>query len=100
MTAYSEIMRDYAEFVDAILLFRCVRDMDLPDSPAPGTWLQDHLDSVANQENGDYWTPEVKEYLCLAYKIADLIDDRKQWLIDEIEADLRKVQRPAVNEAA
>ena len=89
----SSILRDYTEFIDAVLLFRYMRDTD----KAPEAWLARRLSSLAvdGQENPDYYTTEVLEWLSFISKFAELIDDRKADLLEEIEADLRKVIRPA-----
>lgn len=98
------LLRDYTEFIDAVLLFRAVRDMDTPCSPGPPPelWLDKRLDDLAtsSRTNPDYYTPEVVEWLTLASKMADLIDDRKQWLLEEIEEDLKKAQRELPQAAA
>lgn len=91
----SETSRDYIEFLDAILLFRTARDMDCSCSPGPPPelWLDLHMESLATdcREDPDYYTDEVVQWLSLAAKMAELIDDRKAWLLKEIEDDLDKI---------
>lgn len=81
---------DYTEFLGDVLLFRAVRDMeDTPCSQGPPKelWLDIRLESIG--DNPD-WTPEQQRYLILASKVADLLDDRKGWLLASIEADLNE----------
>ena len=94
----NELMRDYTEFLGTILLFRTVRDMDPSCSPGlpKELWLDRRLESLADdhREDPDYWTDEVVQYISLASKMAELIDDRKAWLLEEVENDLSKIELP------
>jgi len=74
---------DYLNFVDSILMFRGVRDTD----DAPEIWMDRWLDHIECDKSN---SADVKRHLVLATKLAELIDDRKQWLLDEVDGDLRK----------
>lgn len=75
---------DYKEFLGDVLLFRVVRDTD----SAPQIWVDRWLDQIGNDKN---LSGEERDRLLIATKVAELIDDRKQWLQDEMESDLRKM---------
>ena len=74
---------DYLSFIDSILLFRGVRDSD----DAPEIWMDRWLDNIERNKDN---SPEVRRHLVLAAKMAELIDGRKQWLLDEVDEELRK----------
>lgn len=75
---------DYKEFLGDVLLFRVVRDTD----SAPGIWVDRWLDQIGNDKS---LSGEERDRLLIATKVAELFDDRKQWLQDEMESDLRKM---------
>lgn len=74
--------KGYQEFLDGVLLFRGLRDMDT----FPETWTERWLSGIVVSDS----PPEVKDFLKLATKVAELIDDRKAWLLEEIDADLKE----------
>ena len=75
---------DYAQFLDAVFLFRSLRHMD----SFPETWTQRKLDTLASGDE----PREVKDMLSLAAKMAEAIDDYKGWLLEEMEAGLLRVK--------
>lgn len=75
--------KDYRNFLDSVLLFRTVRDTDI----SPEIWVDRWLDSLENSKDH---SPEVRQHMILATKVAELIDDRKAWLLEEIDADLKE----------
>lgn len=88
-------MEDYTGFLEGVILFRIARDtMDCSCSPGhPGElWLDIELENI---EADTVWTDEEKRELILTAKLAELIDDRKAWLLEEIKADLRIPERAA-----
>jgi len=74
--------RDYLEFISGVLLFRTRRDLD----DFPETWLEREVPSIKVSD----FTDEEKQELLMLAKFADLIDNTKQWLLEEIEEDLRE----------
>lgn len=76
---------DYREFIGNVLLFRAVRDTDIQ----PEIWVDRWLD---NLEHSKDHPAEVRNHLMLAVKMAELIDDRKAWLLQEIEEDLQQAE--------
>ena len=74
---------DYTEFLDGVLLFRTVRDTD----PDPEAWMERWLAHV-DSNNNDRSTVQV---LRLMTKVTEMIDPRKDWLLDEIGNDLQEV---------
>ena len=80
-------MTDYIEFLNDVTLFRAVRDMDDNCCPGPPAelWLDIRLENIASDKTYD---DETRRYLILASKFAELIDDRKAWLLEEVENDL------------
>src|SRR6185312_5689447 len=83
---------DHLEFLGNILLFRTARDMNSSCSPGPDPelWLDISLESISD---GD-WTEQEKQVLSLTAKMADLIDGRKAWLLEEIGKDLYAIEHP------
>jgi len=71
----------YREFLDGVLLFRGLRDMD----DFPETWTERWLSRIVISDD----PVETKSFLLLATKVAELIDDRKAWLLQEVDDDLR-----------
>lgn len=90
--------RDYVEFIDAVLLFRTSRDTIHSCSPGyePELWFEKRMDGLAasQREDPDYYDSETVQWLSLATKIAELIDDRKAWLLDEIDNDIYQIHFP------
>lgn len=84
-----KMLRDYTEFLGAVFLFRAARDMDTSccPGPPPELWLDMRLENLESDKDMD---PETKEWILIASKMAELIDDRKAWLLEEVEADLDK----------
>jgi hypothetical protein len=80
-------MKNYADFLGGVLLFRVIRDMNCSCSPGPPRelWLDMELESIRDAPD---WTDEERYELILTAKLADLIDDRKSWLFEEIREDL------------
>lgn len=81
-------MKDYIDFLEGVLLFRTARDyMDC--SCSPGTpkelWLDIELEGIEDDRD---WTDEERRELTLTAKFAELIDDRKEWLLKEITDDI------------
>ena len=78
---------DYNEsfqwFLDGILTYRDERDAD--DSPE--TWTERRLAELAASDNDEEW----KAYLSLSIKLAELLDDRKGWLLDEAGEDFHQL---------
>ncbi len=83
---------DHLDFLGNILLFRTARDMNSSCSPGPDPelWLDISLESIST---GD-WTDQEKQELSLTSKMADLIDDRKAWLLEEVSKDLYAIEHP------
>ena len=84
---------DYVEFLGNVLLFRTTRDMNCSCSPGnqPELWLDIELEHIsANAE----WADGEKQQLILTAKVADLLDDRKVWLLEEIHRDLYLIEHP------
>ena len=78
---------EYVDFLGDVLLFRTCRDTD----DFPEIWMDRRLDGIILDKDLD---PDVRRRLLLTAKIAELIDGRKQWLIDEIEQDLHQAYFP------
>jgi len=74
--------KGYQEFLDGVLLFRGLRDMD----DFPETWAERWLSRIVISDD-----PQgMKDFLSLATKMAELIDDRKAWLLEEVDSDLKE----------
>jgi hypothetical protein len=73
----------YIDFLDGVLLFRGLRDSDT----FPETWTERWLSTIVISNE----PPEAKHFLRLMTKLAELIDDRKAWLLEEINNDLHKI---------
>lgn len=78
---------DYREFLGDVLLFRAVRDMD----DNPGEWVDRFLSILRNNDDTSW---DERRRLMLAAKFADLIDDYKDYLLEEIESDLTRASLP------
>lgn len=78
---------DYNEsfqwFLDGILTYRSERDAD----SSPETWLSRRLSALFDTDNDGDW----KAYLSLSMKLADLLDDRKRWLLNDIREDFTEI---------
>jgi len=83
--------RDYVEFVSGVTMFRTLRDLD----QFPETWLERKVTSI---KVGN-WTGDEQQELLLIAKFAELADDRKTWLLEEIEEDLYKIWHPGCRHA-
>jgi hypothetical protein len=73
-------MEDFLSSVHGILFTRSIRDMDR----FPETWLEREVASVKVSDFSD----REKAELLAAAKMAELIDDRKAWLLEEVKQDL------------
>lgn len=79
---------DYLDFLSGVLLARTARDtMDCSCSPGHPVelWLDIELENI---EADPVWTDEDRRELILTSRLAELIDDRKGWLLEEIRADI------------
>lgn len=72
--------RDYLDFLDDVLIFRAYRAFG---DPQPEIWMDKALDRM-NPGRDD------EKHLPFAAKMAELIDDRKQWLLDELSEEVSK----------
>ena len=79
---------DYLDFTGGILLARIARDMKSPCCAGndPQLWLDIELENI---EADKIWTPEEKQQLRLTAMLAELLDDRKAWLLEELREDLK-----------
>lgn len=75
---------DHLDFLGGVILFRTARDMKSSCSPGPPPelWLDIELESI---KSNPAWTDQERRDLILTSKLAELIDDRKIWLLKEIE---------------
>lgn len=74
---------DYRDFLGDVLLFRAARDMD----GNPGEWADRFL-SIIRKNNS--WSQDEYHRLALAVKVAEMFDDYKDYLLEEIESDLTR----------
>jgi hypothetical protein len=86
-------MENYKDFLEGVLLSRTVRDADCSCSPGHPVelWLDIELETI---EDDKEWTSEEKQELALTAKFAELLDDRKKWLLEEITRDLYLIDHP------
>lgn len=80
-------MESFIDFLWGVSLFRAARDMTSPCSgaPDPELWLDIELERI-DADPG--YSTEERQQLIMTAKVADLFDDRKRWLLDEIRDDL------------
>jgi hypothetical protein len=91
----------YLEFLGDVLLLRSGRDMEHTDCSQPPPrelWLDIQLERM-HADSG--YSEEERQTLLLTAKMADLLDDRKQWLMEEIQSEVstifeaRRITTPA-----
>ena len=78
---------DYRDFLGDVLLFRAVRDSE----SRPEEWASRWLLNIQKNESLSW---DERRRLMLATKIADLFDDYKGYLLEEIESDVRRASLP------
>lgn len=78
---------DYREFLGDVLLFRAVRETEKVPEEWAARWL-------ANIQKNESLSWDERRRLMLATKIAEMFDDYKDYLMEEIESDLRRASLP------
>lgn len=78
---------DYRDFLGDVLLFRAVRDSERHPEEWASRWLAD----IQKNESLSW---DERRRLMLATKIAELFDDYKGYLLEEIESEVARVSRP------
>lgn len=78
-------MDDYLDFLSSIIFHRRIRDIDKDK----WIWMDLALDFLVNHAEG--FTAEEIQRMSLAIKMAELIDDRKAWLLDEVDQEVRAI---------